>query len=70
MSRVPVPKYLARAQKLSERAGWRWVMKGSGHVHVFAPDGAFVTGVTNSGRERSTRTKALSCLRKAGCPGA
>lgn len=64
------PKALVRCMKASEREGWTWVVKGSGHWTVRNPAGEFVISIGATFYDGTLTKKYLNALRKAGCPGA
>lgn len=64
------PKVLQNVRKASEREGWTWDLKGSGHWTVRNPDGEFVVAMGGTMYDGTLVKRLLSKLRKAGCPGA
>lgn len=63
------PKALLAAKKASEREGWTWTVKGSGHWTVRNPQGEFVASLAATFYDGTLTKKYLATLRKAGCPG-
>jgi hypothetical protein len=63
------PKAMQKARKASEKAGWTWDLRKSGHWTIRDPQGTFVLAISGTFYDAPLLTKALSVLRKAGCPG-
>lgn len=64
-----IPNYLRKAQKASEKAGWRWEYKGSKHVMILDAQGKPVTTISLTAYDGTLTKKVLSQLRRANCPG-
>jgi hypothetical protein len=63
------PKVFVKARKTSEKVGWSWEYKGSGHWTVRNPDGEFVASLPSTMYDGTLTRKLLATLRRAGCPG-